>query len=116
MDFEEIFRQLPSVFFKSLGLGTVCHALGGLMAGIQSLDDGDSNWPAVNQGSFMMAIDLSRFASPETFKRQMDHFVTCIGDKRSPLVSGRDGLATVIACDAAYRSFKTDQKVRVESA
>ena len=51
-----------------------------------------------------------------SFKRQMDHFVTCIGDKRSPLVSGRDGLATVIACDAAYRSFKTDQKVRVESA
>ena len=75
MDFEEIFRQMPSVFFKSLGLGTVCHALGGLLAGIQSLDDGDSNWPAVNQGSFMMAIDLSRFASPETFKRQMDQFI-----------------------------------------
>jgi L-2-hydroxycarboxylate dehydrogenase (NAD+) len=75
LNFEEIFQQMPAAFFKSLGLGTVCHTLGGLMAGIQSVEEEGSDWPAVNQGSFMMAVDLSRFFSPETFSRQMDQFI-----------------------------------------
>jgi len=75
LNFEEIFQQMPAAFFKSVGLGTVCHALGGLMAGIQSVEEEGSDWPAVNQGSFMMAVDLSRFSSPETFGRQMDQFI-----------------------------------------
>ena len=33
---EKIFHRMPSAFFKSLGLGAVCHALGGLLAGIQT--------------------------------------------------------------------------------
>jgi len=74
-DFEEIFGKMPAAFFKGVGLGTVCHALGGLMAGIQSVIEEGPEWPAVNQGSFMMAIDLSRFCSPDTFKRQMDAFI-----------------------------------------
>ena len=32
--FEELFAEIPSTFFKFLGLGAVCQGLGGIMAGI----------------------------------------------------------------------------------
>ena len=72
---EELFQMVPEVFFKGLGLGAVCHALGGILAGIVSFDEGDKEWSAVNQGAFLMAIDVSRFLSPDVFREQMDGFV-----------------------------------------
>lgn len=77
-DFETIFRRMPATFFKSLGLGAVCHALGGLLAGIQTFDDQGSPWPAVNQGSFILAVDISAFAPREAFQRQMDDFIASV--------------------------------------
>ncbi|MDE2999009.1 MAG: Ldh family oxidoreductase [Gemmatimonadota bacterium] len=77
-DFETIFHRMPATFFKSLGLGAVCHALGGLLAGIQTLDEEGASWTAVNQGSFILAVDVSAFAPRETFQRQMDDFVTAV--------------------------------------
>jgi LDH2 family malate/lactate/ureidoglycolate dehydrogenase len=66
---------MPGAFFKSLGLGAVCHALGGVLAGIVTVNEGGPAWPAVNQGAFILAIDVSRFAPVDTFKTQMDDFV-----------------------------------------
>ena len=77
-DFEMIFHRMPATFFKSLGLGAVCHALGGLLAGIQTHDEQGSAWPAVNQGSFILAVDVSAFAPRETFQRQMDDFIAAV--------------------------------------
>lgn len=77
-DFETVFQRMPSSFFKSLGLGAVCHALGGLLAGIQTFDEQGAEWPAVNQGSFILAVDISGFAPKETFQRQMDDFVAAV--------------------------------------
>ncbi len=77
-DFGKIFHRMPSAFFKSLGLGAVCHALGGLLAGIQTLDEAQPEWPAVNQGSFILAVDISGFASPDAFRRQMDDFIVAV--------------------------------------
>ncbi len=77
-DFETVFHRLPSTFFKSLGLGAVCHALGGLMAGIQTVDEAQPEWPAVNQGSFLLAVDISGFAPQEAFRRQMDDFIAAV--------------------------------------
>ena len=77
-DFGKIFHRMPSAFFKSLGLGAVCHALGGLLAGIQTLDEAQPEWPAVNQGSFILAVDISGFAPQEAFRRQMDDFIVAV--------------------------------------
>ena len=77
-DFETIFRRMPATFFKSLGLGAVCHALGGLLAGIQTFDEQGSSWPAVNQGSFILAVDISAFSPQEAFHRQMDDFIASV--------------------------------------
>ncbi|MDA0747605.1 MAG: Ldh family oxidoreductase, partial [bacterium] len=64
-NFAEVFEQMPDAFFKSLGLGAVCHSLGGLLAGIQTVEEDGHVWPAVNQGSFMIAVHFAPFASPE---------------------------------------------------
>ena len=75
-NFETIFQRMPATFFKSLGLGAVCHALGGLLAGIQTFDEQGASWPAVNQGSFILAVDIAAFAPREAFQRQMDDFIS----------------------------------------
>lgn len=77
-DFETTFQRMPATFFKSLGLGAVCHALGGLLAGIQTFDEQGASWPAVNQGSFILAVDISAFAPREAFQRQMDDFIASV--------------------------------------
>ncbi len=77
-DFETIFQRMPATFFKSLGLGVVCHALGGLLAGIQTQEEQGALWPAVNQGSFILAVDVAAFAPREAFRRQMDDFIAAV--------------------------------------
>lgn len=81
-DFEAVFAKMPTVFFKSLGLGSVCHVLGGILAGIVTVNEQKPAWPAVNQGAFMLAVDVSKFVPPDTFKAQMDAFVGCASHLR----------------------------------
>ncbi|MCY3833554.1 MAG: Gfo/Idh/MocA family oxidoreductase [Chloroflexi bacterium] len=42
--------------------------------------------------------------SPDRFARQAAHFLDCVEGKRSPLVSGKDGLAVMRVIEAAYES------------
>jgi LDH2 family malate/lactate/ureidoglycolate dehydrogenase len=72
---EEIIRLAPSTVFRSLGLGAVCQSLGGFLAGVPS-DPSRANreWPGANQGSFMIAVDLSVFLPVEQFKAEMDDY------------------------------------------
>jgi predicted dehydrogenase len=56
--------------------------------------------------------------SPQTnlnyqFKRQMDHFVDCIRKRQKPRVSGEDGMASIIAVESAYESYRQGQRVNV---
>ncbi len=81
-DFEAVFKKVPGAFFKSLGLGAICHALGGILAGIVTVAEEKPVWPAVNQGAFVLAIDVSKFVPPDTFKTQMDEFVSGVGRLR----------------------------------
>ena len=74
-DFEETFSRMPGAFFKSLGLGSVCHALGGILAGICSVDEAGPTWASSNQGSFILALDVSRLTDLDTYRRQMDKFL-----------------------------------------
>jgi predicted dehydrogenase len=48
------------------------------------------------------------------FKRQMDHFIECIGEHKQPRVTAADGRATIAAVDAAYQSHRTGQKITLE--
>jgi predicted dehydrogenase len=45
------------------------------------------------------------------FKRQLDHFVSCIQQGRRPRVAGEDGRATVAAVAHAYRSHAEGRRV-----
>ena len=73
-DLEEAFKRTPTGFFKGLGLGVVCQLLAGVMAGVWALEARGRPWPMVNQGSFILAIDISRFTPVEDFKTAMDAF------------------------------------------
>ena len=42
--------------------------------------------------------------APDRFARQASHFLDCVEGKRSPLVSGEDGLAVMRVIEAAYES------------
>lgn len=79
-DFEGTFRKMPAAFFKALGLGAVCHALGGILAGLVTVDEAGRAWPGANQGALILAIDIARFADPATYRRQMDGFLSAVGD------------------------------------
>jgi LDH2 family malate/lactate/ureidoglycolate dehydrogenase len=73
---EEIFPKIPAVFFKTLGLGLVCNALGGILAGMVSQEEkGPRTWSGVNQGAFFIAVDVGQLMDMETFRRQMDEFI-----------------------------------------
>jgi predicted dehydrogenase len=45
------------------------------------------------------------------FKRQMDHFIQCIRERKRPRVTVADGRATVAAIEAAYQSQRTGNRV-----
>jgi len=72
----ELMAQFPKVFFKSLGLGAVLYALGGLLAGIRRPEclPPETQWEA-NQGSFIAFFSVSRFMPVEEFRREMDKYV-----------------------------------------
>lgn len=72
---DEMIALAPSTVFRSLGLGAVCQALGGFLAGVPADPARASRaWPGADQGSFMIAVDLSRFMPLEQFKREMDEY------------------------------------------
>jgi LDH2 family malate/lactate/ureidoglycolate dehydrogenase len=80
---EEVFPRIPAVFFKTMGLGLVCNALGGILAGIVSQEErGPRKWEGVNQGAFFIAVDVGQLTDVETFRRQMDEFIGVVGKMR----------------------------------
>lgn len=71
----EIIEMAPGTVFRSIGLGAVCQALGGFLAGVP-VDPARARrqWEGANQGSLMIAVDLSRFMPLEQFRREMDEY------------------------------------------
>jgi LDH2 family malate/lactate/ureidoglycolate dehydrogenase len=73
---EEQFAEMQGTFFKMLGFGLVCHALGGIVAGMVTQEEaGPRRWEGVNQGAFFLVIDLGQLIDPATHRRQMDDFI-----------------------------------------
>lgn len=72
---QKIIELAPGTVFRSIGLGGVCQALGGFLAGVPvDPERAERAWPGANQGSFMIAVDLNRFYPIDAFKREMDEY------------------------------------------
>jgi myo-inositol 2-dehydrogenase/D-chiro-inositol 1-dehydrogenase len=51
----------------------------------------------------------------EAYAAEIDHFVSCLADRSTPLASFADGLQALRVADAANESMKTGRVVRVAS-
>jgi LDH2 family malate/lactate/ureidoglycolate dehydrogenase len=73
---EEIARMAPGVVFRLIGLGAVCQAWGGILAGVP-LDEARvvKDYPGANQGSLVVTFQIALFMDPAQFKREMDEYV-----------------------------------------
>jgi myo-inositol 2-dehydrogenase / D-chiro-inositol 1-dehydrogenase len=54
---------------------------------------------------------LERYA--ESYRRELDHFITAIADSTPPLVGGDDGVKALALADAAFQSSRTGRAVRI---
>jgi LDH2 family malate/lactate/ureidoglycolate dehydrogenase len=74
---EALFEKMPYAYFKDLGLGSVAHALGGVLAGIWQPGriPPTSKWES-NQGGFFAAFQIAAFGPVEEFHAEMARFVT----------------------------------------
>jgi L-2-hydroxycarboxylate dehydrogenase (NAD+) len=76
---DEIARKTPGIVFRSIGMGAICQAWGGLLAGVP-LDPGHARreYPGANQGALVIAFQIALFMSPDQFKREMDDYVRAV--------------------------------------
>ena len=76
---DTIIALAPGTVFRSLGLGAVCQALGGFLAGVPlDPDRAERRWSGANQGSFLIAVDLARFFPLDAFKAEMDAYARAV--------------------------------------
>lgn len=73
---DEIARLAPGTVFRSIGLGVICQAWGGILAGVP-LDEERAlkKYVGANQGSLVISFRIDLFMEPERFKREMDEYV-----------------------------------------
>jgi LDH2 family malate/lactate/ureidoglycolate dehydrogenase len=73
---DEIARLAPGVVFRAIGLGAVCQAWGGLLAGVPiDAERASRTYAGANQGSLVIAFRIDLFMPPGQFKREMDEYV-----------------------------------------
>ena len=73
---DEIARLAPGLVLRSIGMGAICQAWGGLLAGIL-IEPGRAEriYSGANQGSLVLAFQIGLFMPPEQFRREMDAYV-----------------------------------------
>ncbi|SDT29433.1 Malate/lactate/ureidoglycolate dehydrogenase, LDH2 family [Friedmanniella luteola] len=86
---DEIARLAPGLVHRAIGLGAVCQAWGGLLAGVP-LDPvrAERRWPGANQGSMVVLLKIALFAEPEHFRAEMDAYVRAVWTLR-PVTAGQ---------------------------
>ncbi|MDW7656602.1 MAG: Ldh family oxidoreductase [Bacillota bacterium] len=72
----DLFSLAPGLVFRSMGLGFMCQALGGFLAGIP-LDEKvvSRQYKGASQGSLIIALDIRQFVPLADFKKQMDAYM-----------------------------------------
>lgn len=72
---EEISQLAPGTVFRAVGLGAVCQAWGGFLAGVPvDPTRAQRTWPGANQGALIMAFRIDLFMDPVQFKTEMDDY------------------------------------------
>ncbi|CAA9377713.1 MAG: hypothetical protein AVDCRST_MAG75-687 [uncultured Propionibacteriaceae bacterium] len=81
---DSIAAQAPGIVHRAIGLGAVCQAWGGLLAGVPlDPDRADRSFPGANQGSLMMAFRIDLFLPADQFKAEMDRYVRAVSGLES---------------------------------
>ncbi len=73
----DLFDQVPSAFFMSLGFTVVAKLLGDALSGqmLRYTQEPDPEWPAAGIGAFVLAVDVGHFTSASGFGDVVDRFV-----------------------------------------
>ena len=95
---EELFKRLPTTFFKAMALSSALRALGGVFAGIYKPEFRASPWES-NQGAFIAVVDVDHFIPVDELKGEMDRFISDArrtkplpGMERAELAGGNEWL------------------------
>lgn len=73
---EEIAELAPGLVLRSIGLASICHAWGGLLAGLGINGRRDyQEYDGADQGSFAICFQIDLFTEPDRFKRAVDEYV-----------------------------------------
>jgi LDH2 family malate/lactate/ureidoglycolate dehydrogenase len=103
---EELAERAPGLILRSIGLGEICQAWGGLLSGL-SIDHQKPRWtwPGANQGSLVIALRPDLFTDAENFKAEMDEYVRRV--RRLEPLKGFDAThmpgGIEAECEASYR-------------
>lgn len=83
----DLFAQVPSAFFMSLGFTVVSKLLGDALTGEMQRDAREPSpaWPAARTGALVLAIDVEHFTSASGFGEVVDHFVHEICTQMRPM-------------------------------
>ena len=83
----DLFSQVPSAFFMSLGFTVVAKLLGdGLSGQMQRyIEEPTPAWPAAGIGAFVLAVDVDHFTSASTFGEIVDRFIAQICTQMQPM-------------------------------
>ncbi|MBM4437609.1 MAG: Ldh family oxidoreductase [Actinobacteria bacterium] len=71
----ELARLAPGTVFRSIGLGGICQAWGGFLAGVP-VDEARAarTYPGANQGALLITVQIGLFIDPARFKSEMDAY------------------------------------------
>lgn len=80
---DEIAALAPGLVHRAIGMGAVCQAWGGFLAGVP-LDPARAvrRWPGANQGSMVVVLKIALFADPAAFRAEMDGYVRAVSALR----------------------------------
>ena len=73
----DLFAQVPSAFFMSLGFTVVSKLLGDALSGqmLRYTQESAPTWPAAGIGAFVLAVDVGHFTAASGFGEVVDRFV-----------------------------------------
>jgi len=72
---DEIAALAPGLALRAIGLGVICQAWGGLLAGVP-VDEGRATrrWRGANQGALIIAWRIDLFMDPVAYRREIDAY------------------------------------------
>ncbi len=83
---DTIARLAPGTVFRSIGMGAICQAWGGFLAGVPlEPSRAQRTWAGANQGSLVIAFRIDLFMPPAQFKAEMDAYARAVRNLQ-PLV------------------------------